>query len=189
MAINVFEGARRISKTIMLLILVGTLIAIWYDSPDAVKLTYEIALPGAAPSKAEQCSENSATQLISRKLADGDKISVELCFSPIPADKTGEMLIPFKLNEDGQSWRLGETYSSPVRDYTSMAASEFLLPADAMKGAGFLLAKQRFFAASKAIGYLSVGLFAFMLLTAFIGWIVRGFFGIPNGMDARPESR
>jgi hypothetical protein len=125
MAINVFEGARRISKTIMLLILVGTLIAIWYDSPDAVKLAYEIAFPRAVPSRVEQCSENSATRLISRKLADGDKVSVELCFSPIPANKTGEMLIPFKLNEDGQAWRIGEAYSSPVMDYTSIAASDF----------------------------------------------------------------
>jgi hypothetical protein len=189
MAINVFEGARRISKTIMLLILVGTLIAIWYDSPDAVKLTYEIALPGATPTRVEQCSANSTTELISRKSADRDKVSIELCFRPLPAEKTGEMLIPFKLDDDGKSWWLGKEYSSPVRDYASSVASDFTLPAEATKGAGFLLMKQRFFAASKAIGYLSVGLFAFMLLTAFIGWIVRGFFGIPNGMDARPESR
>lgn len=189
MAINIFEGARRISKTIMLLILVGTLIAIWYDISD-LTLKYEIAEFGEAPAKVDECSKDSALEVLNKYSANGDKVSVHLCFRAYPMEKTGEMRIPYALVEgDDKGVWLGQQYSTLVMNYTKAAAQDFKLPADALKGTGFLLMKQRFYAASKAIGYLCAGLLAFLLATSFIGWIVRGFLGIPNGMDARPEAR
>jgi hypothetical protein len=184
-AINVFEGARRISKTIMLLIVVGSLIAIWFDSPD-LTLKYEIDQFGDAPAKVDECSKDSALEVLNRYSADGDKVSVHLCFRAHLSEKAGEMRIPYALVEDDATlvW-MGEQYSTPVMKYTKAAAQDFKLPADALKGTGFLLMKQRFSAGSKAVGYLCAGLLAFLLATSFIGWIVRGFLGIPNGMDAR----
>lgn len=186
-AINVFEGARRISKTIMLIIVVGSLIAIWYDAP-YLTLTYEIALPGEAPVRVEECSKDSDLEVLDRYSTAGNHISVRLCFRAYPGDKAKEMRIPFKVDDDKSIW-IGNKFSTPVVEYTQAAARDFQLPADDMKDTGFLLLKQRLSKIGQGIGMLALAIFSFLLATSFIGWIVRGFLGIPNGMDARPEVR
>ena len=40
---------------------------------------------------------------------------------------------------------------------------------------------------AEAMGYLAAGLAIFGALVWAIGWIVRGFLGIPRGMDKRPD--
>lgn len=39
----------------------------------------------------------------------------------------------------------------------------------------------------ESLGYLGMGLSVFWMIVVAIGWIARGFAGIPNGMDHRPR--
>lgn len=82
MAMNVFEGARRITKLLAALWVVGWVIAAFYVSP-SVDVTYKIANPGAVPVRIteEECPPGSATKYISDKVTrSGTKTLVFLCF-------------------------------------------------------------------------------------------------------------
>lgn len=81
MAINVFEGARRITKLLAALWVGGWVIAAFYVSP-SVDVTYKIASPRAAPIKImEACPADSTTEHVYDKVTQsGTKTAVTLCF-------------------------------------------------------------------------------------------------------------
>jgi len=184
-AINVFEGARRVNKIIIGAIAIGGLVIVWNNVP-YLPLNYQVSRLGNAPVKVEECDPDAAIEYIDRKSAGGKVISIRLCFKAQPAAETGEMLIPYKFTEDGSSsvW-MRSKYSAEVTKYTKSVASTFMLPADVAKDADSLWMKTRFTEAIQGLGWTAVWLFAFVVATYLIGWIVRGFAGIPNGQDRR----
>ena len=80
MAINVFEGARRIAKLLAALWVGGWVVAAFYVSP-SVNVTYKIANPGAASIRiTEECPADSATEHVYDKVTQsGTKTAVTLC--------------------------------------------------------------------------------------------------------------
>ena len=184
MAINVFEGARRVNKIVFCAIAIGGLVAVWNSTP-YLPLNFQVSQFGNAPVKVEECDPNAAIEYINRKSAEGKSISISLCFKSQPADKTGEILIPYKLTDDGSSVWMREKYSKEVTSYTKSVARTFALPADVVKDADSLWMKRRFMEAIQGLGWTAMGLFAFAVATYLIGWIVRGFACIPNGQDRR----
>lgn len=49
------------------------------------------------------------------------------------------------------------------------------------------VAARRWADIKESIGYTGLSLMAWLAFTNILGWIVRGFLGIPSGMDSRPQ--
>lgn len=173
MAVNVFEGGRRISRALMVLwaIFVGLVYLVEGDS--AVDVRFEIVSPGAPPRRIDSdCQPSDAMEWVyGRKTNRGTRYHATLCFRPMefPSGK----LIPYKA-ENGVLY--GDArYSLEVGQYTDRVAEELTLSAldeqwiDNRRWVA-RWENARFYAA-----LMSGGLLVIWLVSAGIGWIVRGF--------------
>lgn len=101
-------------------------------------------------------------------------------------DKNNARLIPYKIDEQGMIWG-ALSYSGEVSEYKRKLEARFKLPTndeDALKKE----ISQRYHENwMSGLGYLVAGLAIFAGLVWAIGWITRGFLGIPHGMDKRPD--
>ena len=217
MAINVFEGARRIAKLLAILWVGGWVIAAFYVSP-SVDVTYKIVTPGAAPIKiTEACPADSTTEHVYDKVTQsGTKTVVTLCF-PKPRFSVAEALEEIKAEEmktgkvqesgpatfkvktpDGSIMNISAPPGATEEQAIEFAAAMWK-PQSTLKDA-FVLPQsdekwidgQWWLLAIKEIGWGALGAVSGLLfLLAFTwttGWIVRGFMGIPRGQDHRVKS-
>jgi hypothetical protein len=184
MKINVFEGARRILRLLQAVWVLGAIVVSWNQTP-YVSLTYSTAAPSAPFVPAEDCRSNDRTEHLYGRKLDGEKTaSVTLCFTA-QEFPNGSMLIPYT-EKDGQVWGNGE-YSNEVMNYTKARAERFDLPDEGRKRALEQWNRRRTDQLKEAALFTIGGVVCLSILSAIIGWIVRGFFGIPRGQDRRPE--
>lgn len=97
-----------------------------------------------------------------------------------------ERLIPFASTNDGKLW-LNAAYSSEVTKYTDAVGKSFQIP---KADQGTLDDKWSSERRSKLAVGMGWTLLAVALLSGFawcVGWIVRGFLGVPSGLDAKPS--
>lgn len=83
-------------------------------------------------------------------------------------------------------WRMHDRYSSEVRTYAGRVAAGFALSNDDSKEAERRLWSARVEQWKQAAQVMLVGLIVGWGLVALVGWVVRGFMGIPRGADRRP---
>ncbi len=79
------------------------------------------------------------------------------------------------------------SYSSEVSDYKKKLEARFKFPSgdeDALKREVSQRYRENWMS---GLGYLVAGLAIFAGVVWAIGWITRGFLGIPHGMDKRPD--
>lgn len=189
MAINIFEGARRIALLLgggaaVITVLVALNQNAYYHAQ------YSLAAPNAQFRKTDGgCKSEGRTIYFDHKTSSGKEVRVSLCLEPmIFANKNMEdaELIPYRTDADGMTWG-AKPYSTEISAYETQLKKRFTMTATdeevSIKEAA--IQWRRHFA--EAIGYLVVGLAIFGALVWGIGWIVRGFLGIPRGMDKRPE--
>jgi len=81
---------------------------------------------------------------------------------------------------------MGEPYSTEVSVYTQRVADGFSLTRQSQETAASQLWQARLRHWKESFQVLVVGLLLGWALTALIGWIARGFLGIPRGKDHRP---
>lgn len=186
MTFNIFEGARRISLLIAGTAVVGTLIALATYDP-YVSVQYSIAHPnGAFVRMEESCPSDAEQHYFSSRTSAGNSVSVNLCLLAMPFGKDNARLIPYRIDEQGMIWGAA-TYSSEVSDYERKLENRFKLAAsdeDLLKKEISQRYRENWMS---GLGYLVAGLAIFAGAVWAIGWIVRGFLGIPRGMDKRPE--
>jgi hypothetical protein len=187
--INVFEGARRVALLLAALWVIGVVVIGYADEP-RVHLSYLVLSPHGTPKSnfdgTTSCSADDRQEYKSLRTAKGTSLWVTICFKSLQFPK-GEMLVPYKENRDGTMWGAGK-YSREVSSYTESYASEFRLPAVDEGWADGRYWPERWEQAKISGAWLVGGVFALWLFTAVAGWIVRGFAGIPMGMDRRPRS-
>ena len=232
---NIFEGARRIAKLIVALIVVGFGFAIVYDSPSPVSVSYLIAGVAKPPVRVEQCEVGvgSRTKEITSKSAG--IINATLCFKFIkyvtdpvllaqlnagpydPVEKfstwvtngkpkssieiagrvlsdqdysganeatkiaiKASILKKYKVNLDD----LEILYSASPDTYASVVLDAFQIP----KADEGYITRLEWFQRAQSAGLYLLGMFAslagFWLFVWTVGWIVRGFKGIPQGRDS-----
>ena len=155
-----------------------------FNNPYVV-LSYEVSYLGAKPELVENCSPDSASEYIAS--VPGGDASIDLCFTGRRAPN-GMMLIPYAPAEDGKVW-MAEKYSTEVSNYTRSLSQSFRLDAVGIKAAEekrSAALKEQWVDAAKALFF---GLMAGWIFVFAIGWIVRGFMGIPHGKDARPSEQ
>lgn len=184
---NIFEGARRIAIIIAAVSVVGAIAASLTRDP-YVEISYEVPFYGFDPVKVDGCEYSSEDALISerRKTPSGISYHVEICFKAARADD-GRMLVPYV--RQGESFLMNEKYSEDVSSYTRSIIGKFNRGAEEWQEAK--AEKSRVFWSglmSMAVGIIA-SLAAFWIFVWAIGWIVRGFMGIPRGQDKNSPRR
>ncbi|MFB3813494.1 MAG: hypothetical protein ACE14L_05225 [Terriglobales bacterium] len=186
MPINVFEGARRIALLLQVLWVIVCIIVVWVESP-YVSLTYETEEPSAPFVKAkDSCGVHDAREYRSEKLEGDKSVNVTLCFKAVEDPRDRSMKVIYRL-ENGRGW-INAPYSSEVMKYTQARGAQFTLPEEDRNAAFEEWHRQRRKQILIALAVAAGGWLVIALVKAVVGWIVRGFLGIPRGRDSRPES-
>ncbi|ATW02935.1 hypothetical protein CHN51_04840 [Sphingorhabdus sp. YGSMI21] len=198
MAVNWFEGGRRITNLLQWLVALGFGGAILFTSdPDAV--LFETSLPserfGYSTTECVWPDEQRDANLI--LFPDGEQREISLCFRTRPdrnivflesiADKD-EAERGFKKGDPLISF--GDTYDDRVRVYISNRVNNPDISPSELVYAQQNLWKRKpraIWGRTKEMLPFAAGAIGFLwLFSSVIGWIIRGFAGIPSGEDFRP---
>ena len=186
MKINIFEGSRRIALLIAAVAIVGTAAAIVADDP-YVSVTYRIDHPnGRAVRTDDPCPEAAGRHYFEVEIAGSKSVNVTLCLTTMRFDNATE-LVPYRIDEQGMIWG-APSYSSEVTAYAKAVESRIRISRDEQAALAREVSRRWWQNAREAVKYLAVGLTLWGICVAVVGWIVRGFLGIPRGMDRRPDS-
>lgn len=209
MAINMFEGARRIATLIAVFIVVGFGIAIVTDSAETVRLKYAITAPNQPTVLTEACPDDSVTKDAVRH--GNDRADIYLCFLSQKAttkrdaksfddlvpkilpktrrivwdDEIEISVIPFGVNPMNGSILAGAIGHESVVAYISETAAKFRIPAADESHINSLWWSQTLRNAGMYFLWMLASLAGWWAFTWTVGWIVRGFMGIPRGSDSR----
>lgn len=167
-AINMFEGARRIAKLIAVFIVVGFGIVIVTESAQPVRLEYALSEQNHPPALTESCSYGLGTREV--RTDNNRQVLVTLCFVRMPKRTSAP----------------SEDLPAVVRELLlDMAKDEFRIPAADESHINSLWWSQTI----KNAGLYFLGMLASLAgwgaFTWAVGWIVRGFMGVPRGSDSR----
>lgn len=182
---NVFEGARRIALLLKILWAVGALAIGWTVSP-YVSMEFSTSYPDAEFIKSNDCEIGTdALEFITRAIDDTKNVSVELCFKALRTD-SGTQAVPYK-TENGRWWG-NSPYTPDVTSYTRARSESFQLSEADRRTALDEWNSQRTKNIRDGGFFAAGGWVALSLLQLLVGWIVRGFLGIPWAQDRRTES-
>lgn len=186
MAINIFEGARRIALLSTGVATIGIVIALFTYDP-YMPITYSIAHPtGHFVRMEDSCPSDAGKHYFTAKTSTGKAVSVDLCLLAMSFGKNGDRLIPYKADEQGMIWGAA-SYSSEVSTYERKLEERFKIPLSDEEQIAKEISRRYRENMTEGFGYLVAGLAIFGGVVWAIGWIVRGFLGIPLGMDKRPD--
>ncbi|WP_157105566.1 hypothetical protein [Sphingomonas sp. TDK1] len=188
MKINWFEGGRRITRLGQILIVLFASAILLISLPHPT-LTLETASPSDSWKLSKTaCNYGSdATATTYGVNVGSTSTDIELCFRSSKADD-GRSLVAFAA-AGKDNWYVDEPYSSAVSTYTERRKQSFAFPENLRKEASFEVNAQwwgefwhqfRAFVLSVLIG---VGIL--QALSWVVGWIVRGFLGIPTKKDRK----
>ena len=181
---NVFEGARRIALIIAVLSGIAGVIGIFNIEP-YVQIHYRIPFFESPLIKVEQCESGDASHSAPHKTPKGHDFRIRVCFAPGRAN-SGKMLIPYAQSAIKGQVYMDSEYSDEVRQYMSLITEANYRPS----AADFIDADNEFIRLSivdrvKGAGWLLLGIVCFWIFVCAVGWIVRGFAGIPAGADRK----
>ena len=186
MKFNIFEGGRRIALLIGGIVAAGTLIALALNDP-YVSADYSITNPnGEFVRMQEPCPSDAARHFFTSKINAKDGISIDLCLLSMSFSESGNRLIPYKIDEKGMIWG-ATTYSSEVQEYRQKLEKRFKLPNKDEDVLSREISQHYRENWISGLSYLIAGLAFFACIVWAIGWIVRGFLGVPRGLDKQPE--
>lgn len=184
MRINAFEGARRIAVILAALATIAVLIVTGTSDP-YLSIDYRVSSPNSLPTKTEEaCPPSSGRHYFSTKTPNGRSVGIDLCLLTMPFGKDSQQLVPYKIDQGGMVWGAA-IYSNEVDAYERELEKRFVLPSSDAQWADNELSKRYRQNWLQSLGYLAVGLIAFWVFVWCIGWVVRGFAGIPRGKDSR----
>lgn len=189
MKVNVFEGARRITLLIAVLWAIGVVVFTWNNEPN-VPLSYVIVWIGNPPIRIAEgkCKDEDLRDWKYITTAKSTSVRVSFCFTAHRAD-SGEWLIPYELDEkDPKRGWMNSKYSTQVSDYKRRVVGSFQLSTADEAWADSQWWPERRQQVGWGVVWLIGGWVALWVLSFVIGWIVRGFAGIPMGKDRRPEN-
>jgi hypothetical protein len=181
-AINIFEGARRIALLIAGVATIGTLIGLFTYEP-YMPITYSIAEPtGSFVRMEDSCPSDAGKHYFTANTNKGNEISVDLCLLAMSFGENDDRLIPYKIDEKGMIWGAAP-FSSEVSAYERQLEERFQIPLVDEDQITKQISRNYREYIQEGFGYLIAGLAIFGGIVWVIGWIARGFLGIPRGMD------
>ena len=187
MAVNMFEGARRVMKLTMVLIgITGIVIA--YNSKPDINLVYEIPFIGEMPLRiiSEKCNsyEDAEETSYYEVTSEGVYYDQILCFKAHRSDN-GEMVIPYKIDPTGESWFGGSKYEKVVIEYIRLVKSNFAVTAIDEQYINKQYWPKKIMAIAETLGITAFSIFSFWIFCWVMGWIIRGFASISMGQDLK----
>lgn len=185
---NIFEGSRRVVKLISVAIVVGFGIAAFFVDP-GVNIEYMVRSPNSMPQRIDSgnCPTGSGVEYTYPRTRNNIEAYMKFCFAPQTFKlTTGKEvhLIPFEYDEKTKKTSADWPVSSEVKIYQDKLSKSFVMPIE-----DELWVDDKF--RSLVIKELRNGFIAMIIslailwaFTIAVGWIVRGFMGIPRGQDA-----
>ncbi len=181
MKLNVFAGFRRLAALLALLWAGGVIFYSLANAP-AAEIYYRVDNPQRAAYRvrSSHCGASDRREYdYDRETPHGTDYDLQVCFKAHPFEH--RVLIPYKI-ENGRLLS-GEPWSSEVTTYVSARTADIALtPADE-KDIDAQRSPLGWAIARDILRWIAVGLFGIAILSIVIGWIVRGFLGIPAGQD------
>ena len=178
MRVNLFAGSRRIAVLVGVAWALGCLAFALNREPH---VSTHLLVPGMGKEQrwVDHCEPQDATSY--RTIEYGQaKVSVTICFLALLDG--GAWRIPYRDASSG-IWWLGDKYSPDVAVYQTALAERLYLDAETIPGIKEKVRRQRAEIWGEAAGSLLGGWFILWLSAACIGWVARGFLGIPRGKD------
>jgi len=188
MRINIFEGARRIALLFGGVIAVGITGFAVFDTV-YVPIHYVVSGPGSSPVRAsiQACGQNDGLEYVYKTTPKGTEIRAAICFRAYKGEN-GEWGIPYRRHETEKGmWWLAPSYSSAVSSHMRSVKEAFEIPQSDLDYADSRYWSERWQKIREAAPWLGGSLLALWVTTFVVGWIVRGFAGIPMGKDTREE--
>lgn len=183
---NIFEGARRIAVLIAGVATAATLVGLFTYDP-YVPARYSIAHPSGPFVRMEDpCPSDAGKHYFTAKTSNGKEVFIDLCLLAMTFGPKNDRLIPYRVDEKGMIWGAA-SYSSEVSDYERRLEARFKIPPRDEEALTNEISRRYRENWLSGLGYLAVGLALFGGVVWAIGWITRGFLGIPRGMDQRPD--
>lgn len=184
MRINVFEGARRIALILAALATIVVLLVAATNDP-YLSIDYRVTRPNSLPAKTdEHCPVDAGRHFFTTKTPKGRSVSVNLCLLTMPFGQDSRQLVPYKIDQAGMIWGAAP-YSNEIDAYERELETRFALSSSDAQWADGEISKRYRDNWLRSLGGLAVGLAVFWVLVWAIGWVVRGFAGIPRGKDSR----
>jgi hypothetical protein len=183
---NIFEGSRRVALLLKILWVLGVIVVSYNQSP-YVSLKFTTTQPDAPFVVSDYDCQIGIDHMEfeTRSLDDGHAVSVQLCFRSQVFQSNQQRLVPYKV--EGDTMWGNDRYSSEVTNYAEARANDFRLsPAD-QQMAREEWDRQRSRNIRNAVLFAIGGWIVLSVLQWIIGWIVRGFLGIPRGSDHKPQ--
>jgi|SRR5690606_35904493 len=185
MAINIFEGARRVAYLVAGVSAAGTILILWNYDP-YVSAQYSISNPNGNFVRMEgSCPSDAGHHYFTTRTSDGEAVSITLCIHAMTFGENKTRLIPYKVDDAGMIWGAA-SYSTEVSEYERELERRFEISDSDEKQLKKDISRQYWENWKSGIGYLGIGLAIFAGVVWAIGWIVRGFMGIPQGLDSKP---
>ncbi len=185
---NLFEGGRRLIKIAIAIWVAYVLFHFWERAGDVrqVWVTYTITTFNGPVRLDNECPIDALTTPFAKSTHtdEGTKVLVKLCF--LPFEVNGQSLIPYGLDANGRITG-GFKYRPEVDKYTQSFAASFSPPEsdytrfdEEASSKVWAYLKKHFLLLMGAIA----GGIGFIYGSGFlIGWVLRGFMGIPRGSD------
>lgn len=184
---NIFEGSRRIAYLAGGLAAAGTLIyAVTYEP--YVSIDYSISHPHAAFQRmSASCPSEAGRAFFSTKSESGESVSIDLCLLTMEFGEDKQQLVPYKVDDKNMVWGAA-SYSSEVSAYEKELEARFVLSPEDNGWLEDEKSRRYWDNWKESLRNLGIGLAIFAGLVWAVGWIMRGFMGIPRGMDKKPSS-
>jgi len=184
---NIFEGSRRIAYLAGGLAAAGTLVyAVTYEP--YISIDYSISHPRAAFQRmTESCPTEAGRTFFTTTSQSGTSVSIDLCLLTMEFGENKEQLVPYKIDEKNMTWGAA-SYSSEVSAYEKQLEARFVLPPEDNNWLDKEKSRRYWENWKESLRNLGIGLAIYAGFVWAIGWIVRGFMGIPRGLDRKPSS-
>ena len=187
---NIFEGSRRVEKLTSAGIAVGFLIAFAYDNPEPVWVSYLITDGKTAPTRVDECPPTLSGEGKSRFITarSGRGVSIFFCVTDqlratvrLRASENPYLRIDPIMDRGKDEAFLAQSIAAFLTDQTE----DFTIP-ESDEG---YITRLGWLNTAKSAGMHLLGMLAslatFWAFTWAVGWIVRGFIGIPQGKDSK----
>ena len=187
---NIFEGSRRIAKLTAAGIALGFLIAFAYDNPEPVSVSYLITDGKTPPTRVDECPPTLSGEGKSRFITarSGRAVSIVFCVTDQlratirrRASENPFFRLDPSMSRGGDEAFLAQNIAAFLTDQTE----DFTIP-ESDEG---YITRLGWLNTAKSAGMHLLGMLAslaaFWAFTWAVGWIVRGFMGIPQGKDRK----
>lgn len=182
MRLNVFEGFRRLLRITQFLWFFGVF-GVGLSTLPVRHATYVTFSPLAPLTLTMQrCSFEARSVYVGEVSAHSTRVALSLCFEA-QRFSNGRMLIPYKV--DSGIWG-DERYSRDVEAYVEARRAGFAIPLSDMPQITSMWHDALWKHIYSVTAFLVTGILALELFAWVVGWVARGFLGIPRGQDSRP---